>query len=483
MHLRIAAVAFLCTLCFCSQARTLAPTEQLARDIFAELIAIDTTDETGSVTQAAEAMARRLRAAGIPQASIFIGGPHEKRHNLVVRLPASRDASPARGRQPAKPILFIGHLDVVAAPRVDWATEPFQLVEQDGYFYGRGTQDMKGSDAILVANLIRLAQEGYRPQRDIIVALTAGEESFRDNGMKWLTEQQRQLVDAEFVINPDGGGVLMENARAVAVVVDAAEKLYADFRVTTIHPGGPSALPPQDNAIYRLAHALARLDQHRFPVELNPVTRAYFEATAASADEARRKDIAAILAPRPQQDVIDRMSAAVHDNASLRTVCTATRLQAGHANNALPQQAEALINCRILPGHSPEEVRRQLLALFDDSRLQVQYVREFDGKVFDVAPQEVAMPATAPRPDVFDPLRRIAGAMWPGVPIIPAMSVGESDAVWTQAAGMPTYAISGLARDRNDVRAHGKDERIAVDGFYQGLEFLYRYMKALTGGT
>lgn len=476
MPIRVVAIFALCSLSALAGARTLTPTEQLARDTFAELIAIDTTDSTGSVTQAAEAMARRLRAAGIPDANIFIGGPAEKRRNLVVRLPARRAAGAA------KPILFIGHLDVVEAPRVDWATDPFELVERDGYFYGRGTQDMKGSDAILVASVIRLWQEGFRPRRDIIVALTAGEESFRDNGIKWLTEERRELVDAEFVINSDGGGVMMDQGRAVTVAVDAAEKLYADFRLTSIYPGGPSALPTRDNALYRMARALSRLEQYRFAAELNPVTRRYFEASAVSASPQRRQDLAALLAPQPSQEVIDRISTSVHDNATLRTVCTATRMESGHANNALPQQATVMVNCRILPGHSAEEVRRQLISVFDDPQIKVQYVREFDGQVFDTAPGDVAMPATAPRADVFDPLRRIAGALWPGVPIIPAMSVGESDAVWTQAAGTPTYAISGLAVDRDDVRAHGKDERISVEGFYQGLEFQYRYMKALTGG-
>jgi acetylornithine deacetylase/succinyl-diaminopimelate desuccinylase-like protein len=445
--------------------------QQLARDLFQELIEIDTTDSVGSVTRAAEAMAARLRAAGIPSEDIAVVGPNDRKKNLVVRL---------HGTGPKRPILFIGHLDVVEAPRVDWATDPFQFVEKDGYFYGRGTLDMKGSDAILVATLIRLWKEGFKPRRDIIVALTAGEESFKDNGVKWLTENRRDLIDAEFVINSDGGGVMTERGKPVSLMVDAAEKLYGDFKLTVINPGGPSALPEADNAIYRLARALRQLEQHRFAFELNPVTRAYFAQLVKTTEPERAAQIRALLKNPPEADAVERSAHDKFDNAMLHTICVATRLEGGHANNALPQEANAMVNCRILPGHSAEEVRQELRAAINDPQVQIRFVRESDGQIFDVAPDAVAMPAAAPRPEVMVPLENVAKRFFPGVPIIPAMSVGESDAVWATAAGIPTYALSGLAVDRDDVRAHGKDERLGVDSFYKGLEFFYEYTKALT---
>lgn len=443
----------------------------LARELFKQLIEINTTDSVGSVTRASEAMAQHLRDAGIPDKDIAVLGPNESKKNLVVRL---------HGTGKGRPVLFIGHLDVVEAPRVDWATDPFQFVEEGGYFYGRGTQDMKGGDAIMIANVIRLWKEKFTPNRDIIVALTSGEESFKNNGMKWLTETHRELVDAEFVINADGGGVLLEPGKPGSMVVAAAEKLYADFRLSVINPGGPSALPGADNAIYQLAKGLGRLQQYRFPFELNPITRAYFAQLAKSSTEPTASDLRALLKEPADPQAIERVSEDRLNNATLRTICVATRLEGGHANNALPQTADAMVNCRILPGHSAEEVRKTLVTVLSDPQIAVHFVREFDGQVFDVAPDAVAMPAAAPRREVFGPLKPIVASMWPGAPIIPAMGVGESDAVWTNAAGMPTYALCGLAIDRNDVRVHGKDERIRVDSFYKGVDFLYRYMKAVT---
>jgi acetylornithine deacetylase/succinyl-diaminopimelate desuccinylase-like protein len=441
-----------------------------AYDIFKQLIEINTTDSVGSVSKASEALAQRLLTAGFPAKDIAVLGPRERKKNLVARFHGSGQGRPA---------LFIGHLDVVEAPRVDWATDPFELVEKDGYFYGRGTLDMKSSDAIAVATLIRLWKEGFKPHRDIILALTSGEESFKDNGMKWLVENHRELIDAEFVINMDGIGVLTDRGRPVTVRVDAAEKLYADFRLTVINPGGTTALPTGDNAIYRLSAGLTRLEHYRFPFELNAVTRAYFTQLAEAAEGPRRADLRALLANSPDPIAIDRVSQDALDNATLHTVCTAARLEAGHANNALPQMASAMVNCRILPGHSAEEVRETLLKVLDDPKIMVSYVREFDGQVFDRAPDAVAMPAGAPRPDVLGPLKTIAQAFWPGAPVIAGMSVGESDGVWTASAGMPTFMVSGLAVDRDDVRVHGRDERLRVSSFNQGIEFLYQYMKAI----
>jgi len=438
--------------------------------IFKQLIEINTTDSVGSVSKASQALAQRLLEAGIPAKDIVVLGPNERKKSLVVRLHGT-----GRGR----PILFIGHLDVVEAPRVDWSTDPFQLVEKDGYFYGRGTLDMKSSDAIAVATLIRLWKEGFKLHRDIILALTSGEESFKDNGVKWLVENHRDLIDAEFVINMDGIGVLTDHGRPMTVRVDAAEKLYADFRFTVIDSGGTTALPAGNNAIYRLSTGLSRLEQFRFPFELNAVTRAYLSHLEEAADGPRRADLRALLANPPDPGAIDRVSRNALDNATLHTVCSATRLEAGHANNALPQLASAMINCRILPGHSAEEVRETLIRVLDDPKIKVSYVREFDGQVFDRAPDAIAMAAAAPDPDVIGSLKTIAHAFWPGAPVIAGMSVGESDAVWTSSAGMPTYMVSGLAVDRDDVRVHGRDERLLVSSFNEGIRFFNQFVRAL----
>jgi acetylornithine deacetylase/succinyl-diaminopimelate desuccinylase-like protein len=467
---KIAALILSSFLILCETAHAIDDHASVAYDIFKQLIEINTTDSVGSVSKAAEALAQRLLRAGFPAKDILVLGPSERKKNLVVRL---------HGTGQRRPVLFIGHLDVVEAPRVDWATDPFELVEKAGYFYGRGTLDMKSSDAIAVATLIRLRNEGFKPHSDIILALTSGEESFKDNGVKWLLEHHRDLIDAEFVINMDGIGVLTDHGRPVTVRVDAAEKLYADFRLTVINPGGTTALPARDNAIYRLSAGLTRLEQYRFPFELNPVTRAYLTQLAEAAEGPRRADLLALLADSPDPAALDRVSRDALDNATLHTVCSATRLEAGHANNALPQMASAMVNCRILPGHSAEEVRKMLLKVLDDPKIMVSYVREFDGQVSDRAPDAVAMPAGAPRPDVVGPLKSIAHAFWPGAPVIAGMSVGESDAVWTAAAGMPTIMVSGLAVDRDDVRVHGRDERLRVSSFNQGIEFFYQYLKAI----
>lgn len=464
-----AAAGFLAALC--ASAVVASNDNGIAFDIFKQLIEINTTDSVGSVSEASEAMARRLLDAGFPTNDVAVLGPNDRKKNLVVRL---------HGHGNKRPVLFIGHLDVVEAPRVDWTTDPFKLIEKDGYFYGRGTLDMKSGDAIAIATLIRLRKEGFKPNRDIIVALTAGEESFKDNGVKWLVEQHRELIDAAFVVNMDGIGVLAEHGKPVTVRVDAAEKLYADFRLTVINRGGSTAIPVADNAIYRLSAGLLRLERLRFPFELNPVTRAYLLQVADTADRRRAADLRALLAEAPDLAAMERVSKDPLDNATLHTVCSATRLEAGHANNALPQLASAMVNCRILPGHSAEEIRKALLETLADPNIQVSYVREFDGQVFDRAPDTVAAAAAAPRPELIGPLKTIAYAFWPDAPVIAGMAVGESDGVWTAAAGMPTYMVSGLFVDRDDVRVHGKDERIRVASFNQGTEFYYRFMKALS---
>jgi acetylornithine deacetylase/succinyl-diaminopimelate desuccinylase-like protein len=445
-------------------------TRQLSHDIFKQLIEINTTDSVGSTTAAGEAMARRLRDAGFPASDVVVLGPNSRKGNLVARL---------HGTGAHQPVLLIGHLDVVEALRSDWTTDPFQFVEKDGYYYGRGTQDMKSDDAIWVTEFIRLKREGFKPDRDLILALTADEESGMSNGVDWLIKNHRDLIEAEFVLNSDGGGVDTADGKPVIVSLDASEKLYADFQLTATNPGGHSSLPVPDNAIYHLADALARLQQFQFPLELNAVTRAYFERMAALETGQEAADMRAILNDPPDPAAAGRLCLDPLQNASLHTTCVATRLDAGHANNALPQSAHAVVNCRILPGHSREEIRQVLTRIVADPKVEVRYV-ENSGRVLDSAPNAQALPPVKLRPDVMQALEKVSYEMWPGTPVIPTMATGASDGVYTNAAGMPTFGISGVAIDMNDVRAHGRDERVRVESFYQGVDFYYRYLKVLT---
>lgn len=445
-------------------------TRQLAHDIFKQLIEINTTDSVGNVTTAAEAMAQRLRAAGFPDSDIQILGPNDRKKNLVARL---------HGSGSRKPVLLIGHLDVVEARRSDWTTDPFQFVEKDGFFYGRGTQDMKGADAILVTTMIRLKKEGFRPDRDIILALTADEEGGRSNGVDWLVKNHRDLIDAEFVLNPDGGGVELENGKPVMMEMDATEKLYSDYRLTATNPGGHSSLPVPDNAIYHIADALSQIEKYRFPFELNDVTRAYFGQMAKIEPGQKGSDMKAILSVPPDKEAIDRLSQDPISNSLMRTTCVATRLDGGHANNALPQTANANVNCRILPGHNIEETKQTLINIIADPKVMVRTVGS-DGELESESSQRKSFPPPPLLPEVMKPLEAITLEIWPGIPVVPAMAAGASDGVYTAPAGLPTYGVSGLALENTDIRAHGKDERLPEKSFYDGVEFYYRYLKAAT---
>jgi acetylornithine deacetylase/succinyl-diaminopimelate desuccinylase-like protein len=445
-------------------------TRTLSHDIFKELIEINTTDSVGSVTVAAEAMARQFRTAGFAEADLKILGPNDRKKNLVVRL---------HGTGKRKPLLLIGHLDVVEARREDWTTDPFSFVEKDGFYYGRGTQDMKSGDAIMITTLIRFKKEGYTPDRDIILALTADEEGGKSNGVAWLLKNHRDLVDAEIVFNHDGGGILGDHGKPVMMMVDATEKLYSDFQLSVTNPGGHSSLPRPDNAIYSLADALARLERYRFPFELNEVTRAYYERMVPVETPERAADMRAMLKNPPDLDAVARLSRDPIDNSTLHTTCVATRLDAGHANNALPQRAEAIVNCRIEPGHSAEEVRQQLIEILADPKIEVRYVNGL-GDISGSASDRKGFAPPPLRRDVFAPLEKITTEMWPGTPVIPDMATGASDGVYTMGEGMPTYQIGGIAVDRDDIRAHGRDERLGIESFYKGVDFYYRYLKAVT---
>jgi acetylornithine deacetylase/succinyl-diaminopimelate desuccinylase-like protein len=444
--------------------------DKTAHDIFKQLIEINTTDSVGSTTVAAQAMAQRLLDAGFAKADVVVLGPNDRKGNMVARY---------RGRPGSKlkPILIIAHVDVVEAKREDWTTDPFQFVEKDGYFYGRGTQDMKDSVAIAVADFIRLKKEGYVPDRDIILALTADEENGKANGVDWLLKNHRELIDAEFALNPDSGGVRPDKPQIVGF--EATEKLYGDFQVLATNPGGHSSLPTPDNAIYHIANALAALQRYTFPFELNSVTREYFAQMAKIETGQNAADMRAILATPPDPKAVERLSKDTHSNSIMRTTCVATMLSGGHAPNALPGRAEANVNCRIFPGHSQEEIRLQLIKIFNDPTLTVRY-RSDTGELTDHGSDRKAMAPPPLRDDVMNALHAVAGKLWPGFLVLPVMEAGASDSIYTMNAGIPSYGINGVAIERADDRAHGRDERVKGDAYYKGVEFYYQFLKALT---
>jgi acetylornithine deacetylase/succinyl-diaminopimelate desuccinylase-like protein len=444
----------------------------LAREIFKQLIEINTTDSVGSTTVAAEAMAARLRQAGFAARDVQVLGPNPRKENLVARL---------RGSGARKPLLLLAHLDVVEARREDWSVDPFQFLEKDGYFYGRGSTDIKDGDAILTATLIRLKQEGFRPDRDLILALTADEEGGDSNGVRWLVENHRDLIDAAYCVNTDGGDFQIQNGKRRLTAIQASEKLSVHYLLEVKNRGGHSSLPRKDNAIYQLANALARLEKLAFPVGLNEVTRAFFERDAALESGQVAADMKAVAHEPPDPAAAGRLSASPYYNALLRTTCVATRLDAGHANNALPQTARAVVNCRILPGESPEQVRKTLAQVAGDPEIAVSYLGGEKAAAFYSAMKPI--PPSPLRPDLLAPMKRVTSSLWPGVPVVPTMETGGTDGSTLRAAGIPTYGISGVFIDIDDERAHGRDERVAVESFFDGVEFYYRLVRALSSSN
>jgi acetylornithine deacetylase/succinyl-diaminopimelate desuccinylase-like protein len=365
--------------------------------------------------------------------------------------------------------LLLAHLDVVEARREDWSVDPFRLIEKDGYYYGRGTTDDKGMAAQWVANLIRLKQEGFRPDRDLVLALTADEEGGDFNGVSWLIEHHRPLIDAELAINEGGSGV-SKNGRYLVNEVQAAEKVYQDFRLEVRNAGGHSSLPVKDNAIGHLAAGVSRVVAYDFPVRLNEITRKYFERSAAVQDDPQtRSDMHAVAAVPPDPDAIARLSAAsAYYNAMMRTTCVPTRLEGGHANNALPQLAAAIVNCRLLPDESAAAVQQTLASILADPQISVTLVGQANP----------SRPATL-MPEVMDAVESLTRKMFPGVIVVPVMSTGATDGLYLRNAGIPTFGIDATFGDIDDVRAHGRDERVGVKQFYEGLEFQYRLIRML----
>jgi acetylornithine deacetylase/succinyl-diaminopimelate desuccinylase-like protein len=443
-------------------------TNQLARDIFKQLIEINTTDSVGNVTTAAEAMAQRLRTAGFSENDLHIAGPNVRKKNLVVRL---------RGSGKRKPILFIGHLDVVEALRSDWSMDPFEFIEKDGFFYGRGTEDMKEGDAILVTNFIRLKRENFLPDRDLILALTADEEGGSANGVDWLLKQHHDWIEAEYCINLDGGEFEKENGKRILAAIQASEKVYVDFQFESLNAGGHSSVPTPDNAIYHLAGALARLQSFSFPLHLNEITRNYFERMGALTSGQESADMRAV-AKDGDPAAARRLSENAYYNSLLHTTCVATMLSGGHAPNALPQTARANVNCRIFPGEDPQEMLKTLQRVANDPKVKISIVAQTDpdGKAVPVVP----VPPSPLLPEVTKAMEKSLSSMWPGIPVVATMSTGATDGKYTRIAGIATYGISCMFFDKNDDRSHGKDERVGVQDFYDGVAFNYKLIHELS---
>lgn len=437
--------------------------QEFACNIFSELVNINTTVNMGS-TLAAEAMAKRLRNAGFPESDINVIGPQPEHMNLVVRY---------RGKGKLSPILFIGHLDVVEALRKDWSLDPFTFREIDGYFYGRGTTDMKNEDADLISNLIRLKEEKFLPDRDIIVALTEDEEGGDYNGIQWLLANHRELINAEYCINPDGGGGIIKNGREIIMTIQTSEKVYADFTFETHNKGGHSSLPVKDNAIYKMSEALTRLARYDFPIELNETSRMFFERSAQIETGQVRADMLAVSALPVDTAAANRLAKSYPQyNSQMRTTCVATMISGGHAKNALPQTVTSNINCRLLPDDNIANVTAMLMNIINDP--QIELVNTYVGKSGPMSPL---------RKDVMDAVDKITASMWKGVIVTPVMATGATDGKFLRSAGIPVYGISGMFGDVNDVRAHGSDERIGVKEFLNGLEFMHRLMKTLSADS
>jgi acetylornithine deacetylase/succinyl-diaminopimelate desuccinylase-like protein len=446
------------------QQPAVSPSHQLAHDIFQQLIEINTTDtRAGNVTTAAEAVAARLRQAGFSGDDLRLGGPQPNKYNVVARI---------HGRGKEKPILFIGHLDVVEALKQDWSPnlDPFKLNEIGGYFYGRGTSDIKDGDAILIANFIRLKQEGWVPHRDLILALTADEEGGESNGIQWLLKNHRDWIDSAFCINTDAGDFETENGKRILLGVETSEKNYIDFTLEVKSKGGHSSRPVRDNAIYHLAAGLERLSNFDFPVELNETTRSFFAKTAQLQGAQTAADFRAVAANQNNSAAVKRLSQSAYFNALLRTTCVATRLQGGHANNALPQTASAVVNCRMLPDDSPEQVQKTLEKVLADPRISVTVLNNTG-----------AAPPSPVDPFVMRKLEELSSKLYSGIPVVPVMDTGASDGKYLRLGGIPTYGVPGVFEDVNDDRAHGRDERIGVGDFYDGVDFYYQFIKSLAG--
>jgi acetylornithine deacetylase/succinyl-diaminopimelate desuccinylase-like protein len=461
MHPRLPAALFLAAILpLALQAQ--APTHQQAeRDILRELVEINTSDSAGHTDLAAQAMSKRLLAAGFPAADVRVLGYSPRYQSLVARY---------RGRSTStKPIMLMAHLDVVDARKEDWSFDPYKFLEKDGYYYARGSSDNKAGVATLVANFIRLKKEGFVPERDLIMVLTADEET-SSNSIKWLVSQNRPLVDAEYALNTDAGGGELRDGKAVAFSVQSAEKVYLSFQLEVRNKGGHSSVPVPDNAIYHLSDGLSHLAKYNWPVRLNETTRAFYERAAPTQPPEIARDMRAV-AQSSNAAAAARLSAVTpYYNSIMRTTCVATRLFGGHADNALPQLARATVNCRMLPADPPDSVQKVLTRVLADTAIHLSRIGE-----------PTLSPASPLRPDVMRPIEALVAKMWPGAAVVPEMSTGATDGLYVRNVGIPVYGVSAVFDRLDDIRAHGRDERIPVKSFHDAVEFWYQLLKTLAG--
>jgi len=443
---------------------TLTPQQAAARAIYKELVEINTVESGGSVTTAAKAMAARFLAAGFPAADVQVLVPPDKptKGNLVVRY---------RGKNQGKPILLLAHLDVVAALRSDWPRDPFIMVEENGYFLGRGTADDKSMASMFVANVLRYKQEGYVPQRDLILALTSDEEGGPDNGVAWLIANHKELIDAEYAINEGGGGTLVDD-KPLFHSVQAAEKVPVTFTLTALNTGGHSSVPRKDNAIYQLANALTRIEKYTFPVALNDVSRPFFAQTAKVEIPSIAAAMRAIVADEKDTVAAKVISTDPRYASMLRTTCVATRLSGGHADNALPQTATATVNCRVVPTSNTQEVLATLQRVVNDTIVKITT----PGSRGDRFGKKTA----AIDPTLLSATTALTKKMFNDVPVIPTMSTGATDGAYLRSSGMPTYGVSGIFSAPGETNAHGRDEKLRIKSYYDGLEFLYQLVKQVS---
>jgi acetylornithine deacetylase/succinyl-diaminopimelate desuccinylase-like protein len=462
MNLRLAIAALLLSTVLPAALKPQASDRKaLEREILKELIEINTSDSAGHTDLAAQAMARRLVDAGLPANDVRVMGYSPRYQSVVARY---------RGRSSgAKPILLMAHLDVVDARREDWSFDPYKFLEQDGYYYGRGSSDNKAGVATLVANFIRLKKEGFVPERDLIMVLTADEETSSES-IRWLVTENRPLIDAEYALNTDAGGGDILNGKPISFSVQAAEKVYLSFQLEVRNKGGHSSVPVPDNAIYHLSEGLSRLARFTFPVRLNETTRAFFTRSAATQPAAVARDMRAV-AQSSNPAAAARLSAMTpYYNSVMRTTCVATRLFAGHADNALPQLARATVNCRMLPDDPPDSVEKVLTRVLADTAIRITRIRP-----------PTLSPASPLRAEVMRPIETLVARMWPGAAVVPEMSTGATDGLYARNVGIPVYGVSAVFDKIGDIRAHGRDERVPVQSFHDAVEFWYQLLKTLAG--
>lgn len=440
--------------------------QKLAHDIYRDIVNVRSVHDVGT-KGVADILVKYLKAGGFSDSEINVvpETKYPNQVNVVVRI---------KGKGQGKPVMWICHMDVVDAKKEDWSPglDPYKFTEKDGYFYGRGTADMKDEDAAVAASLIRLKKEGYVPDRDIIVMFSADEEvGLEQDGPNFMVTQKRNLVDAGLVMNPDGGSGEIQNNKRLDFAVETVQKTYMTFKMETTNKGGHSSEPRPDNAIYQLASGLSKLSQYPFPYKTNATTRAYFAAIATTADGQRKADLLALSKEPLDEAAAKRLAADTSINSILHTTCVATMLKAGVQENALPSSADATIQCRVFPGESVEDTRATIEKVAGDPGIKVTLMEP-------VAPA----PETVPDPKVMAKVTQVVHSMWPGVMVEPVMAAGASDSIFTRAAGMPSYGVGGGWFDIDDIRMHGRDERNEIGNFYQTVEFTYRLMKGLTSG-